>query len=263
MMRAVQGRNPDAERPDMTHPLSMVPGSSLVRREAVLLEYYSVVQKIAGRMVRRLPPNVDKEELVQEGMIGLMDAHERYNPTLGVPFKAYAETRIHGSMVDWLRKQDTVPRSVRRKASTLQNARADLQRSLDRVPTRQEVANHLRLSCEELEVLERDARIRRTVSMDASMGGEDDAPLVESLKNENAEGQDECLEGKQFRRLTHSAIANLPEREREAIRLHHLDGFTLKETGRQLGVTESRACQLTKKAIERLRFRLRDSVHPG
>ena len=100
-------------------------------RESVLLDYYGVVQKIAGRMARRLPPNVDKEELVQEGMIGLMDAHERFDRTLGVPFKSYAETRIQGSMYDWLRKQDVVPRSVRRKANTIDRSREDLTRRLE------------------------------------------------------------------------------------------------------------------------------------
>jgi RNA polymerase sigma factor for flagellar operon FliA len=232
-------------------------------REATLLHYYSVVQKIAGRMARRLPPNVDKEELVQEGMIGLMDAHERYDRTLGVPFKAYAETRIQGAMYDWLRKQDMVPRSVRRKANAIERAHADLKRSLDRVPTHREIAVHMEISVAELTVMQKDARIRKVVSMDASTTDDGLTPLVESLSKQDATGADDNLFGKQVRSLTHSAIANLPDRERKAIHLYHLEGFTLKETGRIMGVTESRACQLTKQAIKRLRFRLRDSVHPA
>jgi RNA polymerase sigma factor for flagellar operon FliA len=213
-------------------------------------------------MARRLPPNVDKEELVQEGMIGLMDAHERYDRTLGVPFKAYAETRIQGAMYDWLRKQDVVPRSVRRKANAIDRARADLKRALDRAPTREELAEHMELSMDELTVMEKDARIRKVISMDASTTDDGETPLVESLSKDE-EGADDSLFGKQVRDLTYSAIANLPERERKAIHLYHLQGFTLKETGRLMGVTESRACQLTKQAIKRLRFRLRNSVHPA
>lgn len=247
----------------MSAQLALATPAHRVERESTLLEYYSVVQKIAGRMARRLPPNVDKDELVQEGMIGLMDAHERYDRTLGVPFKAYAETRIQGSMYDWLRKQDVVPRSVRRKANAIDRARADLKRTLDRAPTREELAGHLELSLDDLAVMEKDARIRKLVSMDASTTDDGETPLVESLSKDDAEGADDSLFGKQVRDLTYSAIANLPERERNAIHLYHLQGFTLKETGRLMGVTESRACQLTKQAIQRLQFRLRDSVHPA
>jgi RNA polymerase sigma factor FliA len=247
----------------MTALLAIAKPARRHEREATLLEYYSVVQKIAGRMARRLPPNVDKEELVQEGMIGLMDAHERYDRTLGVPFKAYAETRIQGSMYDWLRKQDVVPRSVRRKANAIDRARVDLKRALDRAPSREELAEHMELSMAQLTVMEKDARIRKVISMDASTTDDGETPLVESLSKDDAEGADDSLFGKQVRDLTYSAIANLPDRERKAIHLYHLQGFTLKETGRLMGVTESRACQLTKQAIKRLRFRLRDSVHPA
>jgi RNA polymerase sigma factor for flagellar operon FliA len=246
----------------MTAMLDLAPSFLRHTREATLLDYYSVVQRIAGRMARRLPPNVDKEELIQEGMIGLMDAHERFDRTLGVPFKAYAETRIQGAMYDWLRKQDVVPRSVRRKANAIDRARADLKRTLDRQPSRAELAEHLELSTAELGVMEKDARIRKVISMDASTTADGETPLVESLCQPDAEGADDSLFGKQVRDLTYSAIENLPDRERKAIHLYHLQGFTLKETGRALGVTESRACQLTKQAITRLRFRLRNSVHP-
>ena len=232
-------------------------------RESVLLDYYGVVQKIAGRMARRLPPNVDKEELVQEGMIGLMDAHERFDRTLGVPFKSYAETRIQGSMYDWLRKQDVVPRSVRRKANTIDRSREDLTRRLDRQPTRLELATHLDKTVEELEAMQKDARIRRVISLDVSTTDDGETPLVESLSHPDAELADDGLYGKQVRDLTYDAIANLPERERNAINLYHLEGFTLRETGKMLGVTESRACQLTKQAIKRLQFRLRESVYVG
>jgi RNA polymerase sigma factor for flagellar operon FliA len=234
-----------------------------VSREAVLLEYYAVVKTIARRLARRLPAHIDRQELTQEGMIGLMDAQERYDPTLGVPFKAYAETRIRGAMVDWLRKQDVVPRSVRRKAHLIESGRAELVRTLERAPTREELAHHLGLSVEALDAIARTAGIRRTVSMDASTDEEGGVPLVERLSKADAVGQDAWMQDKQERRLTRSAIDHLPERERRAIRLHHIDGHTLRETGRLLGVTESRACQLTKKGIERLRFRLRDSVPPG
>jgi len=238
-------------------------GSACVSREAVLLEYYTVVRIIARRLARRLPTHIDREELTQEGMIGLMDAQERYDPSLGVPFKAYAETRIRGSMVDWLRKQDVVPRSVRRKAHRIESGRTELTRTLKRAPTREELADHLGLSVVALDAMARDAWIRRTVSLDASTYEDCGVPLVERLSKADAEGQDADLQDKQVRRLTLAAIDHLPERERCAIRLHHIDGHTLRETGRLLGVTESRACQLAKKGIERLRFRLQDSVPPG
>jgi RNA polymerase sigma factor for flagellar operon FliA len=246
----------------MSAQLAIAPTPARTERQAVLLEYYTVVQKIAGRMVRRLPPNVDKEELVQEGMIGLMDAHERYDQTLGVPFKAYAETRIQGAMYDWLRKQDMVPRSVRRKANAITRATDELTRTLDRDPTREELAAHLEKSVEELEAMQKDARIRKVVSLDVSTTEDGETPLVESLSKPDDEAADDSLFGKQVRGLTYDAIAHLPDRERHAINLYHVQGFTLKETGKMMGVTESRACQLTKQAIKRLRFRLRDSVHP-
>lgn len=246
----------------MSAQLAIAPSAARNQRQAVLLDYYTVVQKIAGRLVRRLPPNVDKEELVQEGMIGLMDAHERYDQSLGVPFKAYAETRIQGAMYDWLRKQDMVPRSVRRKANAISRAQDELARLLDREPTREELAAHLDKSVAELEAMKKDARIRKVVSLDVSTTDDGETPLVESLSKTDAEQADDTLFSKQVRGLTYDAIANLPDRERHAINLYHMQGFTLKETGKMMGVTESRACQLTKQAIKRLQFRLRDSVHP-
>jgi len=229
-------------------------------REQAILKYYPLVRTIAGRLARRLPPNVDADELVNTGVLGLIDAIDRFDPTRGVPFKAYAEIRIQGAMVDSLRHDDFVPRSVRRKANRIEAARATLSRSLGRDATREEMAAELGTSVGGYEAMAADATIRKVLSFDAPTSEDDDGQGLHELLAAEVDGADSRIFDTQVRARVAEAVGLLPEKERVAVSLYYVKGLTLREIGEVLGVTESRACQLRGEGVKRLRFRLRELV---
>lgn len=227
-------------------------------RQDMILKYYPLVRTIAGRMARRLPPSVDVEELVNVGVIGLIDALDRFDEARGVPFKSYAEIRIQGSMVDSLRHDDWVPRSVRRKFNRLEQARSSLSLELGRDPNRVEMMDRLGTNESEYEALVADSTITRLVSLDAPANEEGSAPLVENLSRHDEDAAAHLFD-KEMRREVAHAVECLPQKERVAVTLYYMHGLTLREIGDRLGVTESRACQLRGQGVKRLQFRLRSA----
>lgn len=228
-------------------------------RQELVLKYHAMARAIACRVYHRLPKVVDLDDLISAGVTGLIEAIDRYDPSRQVPFEAYAKHRIHGAVVDSLRAADWVPRAVRRKADQINNARTKLHSEFGRNPTRNELALALEVSPEKLDKLHRDAQIKPMFSLDAPVGTENSTPLVEQLDD----GGVNILEGFQnaeLRGLVVDAVQNLPDRERTAVGLYYLHELSLKEVGKVLGVTESRACQLCSAGIKRLRFRLRDQI---
>ncbi len=228
-------------------------------RERMILEHYPLVRTIACRMVRRFPSSVDVDELINVGAMGLIDAVDRFDATREVPFKAYAEIRIRGAIVDALRGADWVPRSVRRKFMRIENARVKLFRSLGREPDREEMAKALEIRPEEYDDLCGDARIRRLVSLDAPADEDNHTPLSERVSS-NDEDVTEIWARAEIQQEVVAAVHNLPAKERTAVSLYYLHGLTLKEIGEILEVTESRACQLRAQGIKRLKFRLHSAV---
>jgi RNA polymerase sigma factor for flagellar operon FliA len=229
-------------------------------RERLILEHYPLVRTIACRMVRRFPASVDVDELINVGAMGLIDAVDRFDPSRQVPFKAYAEIRIRGSIVDALRKADWVPRSVRRKFNRIESTRIQLFRASGRQPSREEMASALEMSVDSFEDLCGDARIRKLVSLDAPVDDDNSTPLSERIAGDN-EDPTETWAANEMKTRVIEAVHILPLKERTAVSLYYLNGLTLKEIGEVLGVTESRACQLRGQGIKRLKFRLRKAVH--
>ena len=228
-------------------------------RHDLILEYHPLVRTIACRMARRLPPSVDVDELINVGVLGLIDAIDRFDPERGVPFKAYAEIRIQGAMFDSLRNDDWVPRSVRRKFNRIEKTRNDLTLHLGRKPTPTEMAKKMDTTVEEFNALAKEAQINRLVSLDVSTTQDGQTPLVESIsRDETTAEQNICMQ--ELKGEVASAVNKLPEKERMAVTLYYMQGLTLREIGKVLGVTESRACQLRGQGIKRLKFRLRKSV---
>ena len=225
-------------------------------RHELILKYYPLVRTIGGRMGRRLPPSVDVEELINVGVIGLIDAIDRFDEARGVPFKAYAEIRIQGAMVDSLRHDDWVPRSVRRKVNRIEQCRLGLTQELGREPRRDEMLERLGLTEAAYAALLRDSQINRLISLDASSTDDGSAPLVESVASEGEDAA-AALFHKEMRAEVAHAVDCLPAKERVAVLLYYMQGLTLREIGVQLGVTESRACQLRGQAVKRLQYRLR------
>ena len=221
------------------------------QRQQMILEHYPLVRTIAGRMVRRFPSNVEVDELVNVGMLGLIDALDRFDPTRGVPFKAYAEIRIRGHIVDNLRQADWVPRSVRRKFLRIEAARVRLRTALKREPTRDEMAVDLEISVVEFDDLCGDAEIRRLISLDTPLDEEGSSTIGDQVADDGDSVLDHWIMGETTTEVK-DAVERLPDRERTVVTLYYMRGLQLKEIGETLGVTESRVCQIRGQAVKRL-----------
>lgn len=231
------------------------------QRQQMILDHYQLVRTIAGRMVRRFPSNVEVEELINVGTLGLIDALDRFDPARAVPFKAYAEIRIRGAIVDALREADWVPRSVRRKFLRIEAARTRLRSHLKREPNREEMAADLEMTLSEYEDLCGDAEVRRLISLDTPLDEDGGSTIGDQVADGGASMLDEWIEGERAEEVK-AAVARLPERERTVVTLYYMRGYQLKEIGETLGVTESRVCQISKQAVGRLSTWLRRSDAP-
>jgi RNA polymerase sigma factor for flagellar operon FliA len=221
-----------------------------------VLRHYSMVRAIAYKIHQRLLRTVEVDDLVSVGVIGLMEAIERYDASRAVPFETYARHRIHGAIMDNLRATDWVPRSVRRKAQQIGVAKTRLEDRLGRAPSQAEIADDMDITVNKLEKMVQTSEIRQLLSLDAPVAMDNPTPLIEQV----ARDDDDVLakwEDTQVKDALIQAIEHLPAREREAISLYYLHELSLKQVGAELGVTESRACQICSSAVKRLRFRMR------
>ncbi len=227
------------------------------KRDSLIMQHYPMVRRIAYRMARRLPRYVDVEDLVNIGMIGLIDAVDRFEPTRATSFSAYARIRVQGAIVDEMRKNDWVPRSVRDRAERLNNAHLELKKSLGREPRQGEIASYLNVTTARLQELIRTADVRVLVSMED--GNEDDGTIGDTLSAE-----DECLNTEITRRLfdekVRELIDELPEREQMIVEMYYYRELTFKEIARVLGVTESRVSQLHSRMKKRVREMVKDLI---
>jgi RNA polymerase sigma factor FliA len=228
-----------------------------------LISHYSYLVKItAGRLVTSIPGGLDRDDLVSAGVIGLIKSVDQYDPTRDVKFETYAIALIRGAILEMLRDEDWVPRSIRERLKALDRAQHKLETELGREPTVRELAEHLTMT--DQEVGELMVRMGRTnvYSLDDVVGGgssegDDHIHFVEMIVDEGASPLGE-VEGKELRRILASGVDHLPERERLVIALYYFEGLTFKEIGRVLGVSESRVYQLHTQAMGRLRGFLRE-----
>jgi len=221
-----------------------------------LINHYSYLVKItAGRLVTSLPGGLDREDLVGAGVIGLVKSVDQYDPSRDVKFETYAIALIRGAILEMLRDEDWVPRSIREKLKALDRTIVALEPKLGRAPNDQEVAEAMSITVQEVNELM--VRMGRTnvYSLDDILGGtdgEDHIHFVELIIDEDANPGGE-VEGKELRRYLALGVDKLPERERLVVALYYFEGLTFKEIGRVLGVSESRVYQLHTQAMTRLR----------
>lgn len=228
-------------------------------RNQVIMDYAPLIKFIAQRIAARLPANVDIDDLCSAGVIGLMDAIDKYDPSRDNKFKTYAEFRIRGAILDELRNQDWLPRSVRDLGKKEDRARMDLERQLGRPPTDKEVADYLELTLEAF--YERSGRTRVAMLSLEDLGGVtigDKRSILESLENPNAENPFTYLKNKGVRELLMKTIEDLPEKLKLVLSLYYYEDLNLREIGRILDVTESRVSQLHTQAVQKVRHRLRN-----
>lgn len=223
-------------------------------RDQLVMEHVGLVKLLAHRLARRLPPQVEVSELMSIGTLGLIDAAGRYQPSLGVPFDAFARRRIHGAMLDALRDLDWAPRSVRKLGRTMDGTVARLRHELGREPEEKEIAGALNVSepeyariLDQLKTAEL-ATIRQSTNEDGTSSLE--------VAVDPGEGPYARLEREELRQLLAEAITELPDRERQILALYYQEELTLAEIGEVIGVGESRVSQLRTQAIGRLRSRL-------
>lgn len=243
-------------------------GSKLVRsdfspantsREQLILEYASLIKYIAQRIAARLPANIELDDLISSGVIGLMDAIDKFDESRDNKFKTYAEFRIRGAILDELRAQDWVPRSIREKAKQLERCYSKLEQEKGRHATDEEVCEELGISQEEYHDLLNQVRSVSVLSFDdiSNLSRADKQTLHgssgESTKHSNPFSE---VNVASMKRLIADAIRDLPEKQRLVLSLYYYEDLNLKEIGRVLDVTESRVSQLHTQAILRLKGRL-------
>lgn len=226
-------------------------------RERVLLEQLPQVKFIARRIHDRLPKHVELDDLVNAGVIGLMDAMKKYDPKKQVMFKSYAQFRIRGAILDSLRELDWSPRILRKKARRIEEAHRKLASLLGRSATEQEVAAELGMQLNEYQVLLGELRGLDLESIQA--GSEEDAP-EEELNDYIPDNKQEdafslCLKSEMKSHLT-KAIGELGERDRQVLALYYFEELTMKEIGAVMGVVESRVSQMHTSAVIQLRAKL-------
>jgi RNA polymerase sigma factor FliA len=232
-------------------------------RDELILNYSPLVKYVAGRLASSLPQTVDTADLISYGIFGLIDAIEKFDPGRAIKFETYAISRIKGAIIDELRAMDWVPRSVRSRAREIEAAYVALENQLRRVPSDQEVADHMGISLKEFQDILAKLSYTSVVSFEELwVGGERDESqnAIGSIRDDTAEDPVTIFESAEIKDILAGAIDKLPERERTVIALYYYEGLTLKEIGQVLGVTESRVSQLHTKAVLRLRAKLH-SVH--
>ncbi len=229
--------------------------SQEVDQDTVVVWYAPLVKRIAYHLLARLPPSVQVDDLIQAGMIGLLESSRNYDPSQQASFETYAGIRIRGAMLDEIRRNDWAPRSVHRKARQIASAIHMVEVRTGRDARDMEVAEMLAIPLEEYHRILQDASGYRLLSReDMAIGDDGDFP---DLPDTEA-GPLEQLEDSLFRTALADAISRLPEREQQVMSLYYDDELNLREIGAILGVSESRVSQIHSQAMLRLRTRLHD-----
>jgi len=230
-----------------------------VGQDDLVIRYAPLVKRIAYHLAGRMPPSVQVDDLMQAGMIGLLEAAKNYDAGQGASFETYASIRIRGAMLDEIRKTDWTPRSVHRKVRMVAEAVREVENRTGRDARDAEVAKSLDISIDDYHQILQDASSARIFSMEDVLEGSEDGS---SAMVHHEPGPLEDLERDGFRESLGEAIGNLPERERLVLSLYYDEELNLREIGEVLGVSESRVCQIHSQAMVRLRARMTEWL-PG
>lgn len=228
------------------------------QKDKLILEYAPLIKFIAQKIAVRLPSNIELDDLISSGVIGLMDAIDKYDSTRDNKFKTYAEFRIRGAILDELRAQDWVPRSVRDKAKLLDRTMIELEAALGRSAQDEEVAAKLNMTMDEFYDLVNQVRPVSVLSIDdsATFSNVDKKSIMNLLEATKLNNPFSQLNVKSVKEIVTKAIEDLPERQRLVLSLYYYEDLNLKEIGKVLRVTESRVSQLHAQAVQRLRAKL-------
>lgn len=236
------------------------PVQSSAERDKLILEHLSQIKYIAQRISTKLPAHVELNDLESAGILGLLDAIEKFDPDRGVRFKTYAELRIKGAILDSLRNLDWAPRSLRKKSKDLERVYKDLEQRLGRPATDKEVCDEMDISLEEFyELVDQIKGLNLGSFQELSTQDEENnsEPLVKYVPDAPQMDPFFLYHKSEIKTILSTAIDTLPKKERLVVSLYYFDELTMKEIGKVLSVNESRVSQLHTKAMLRLRTKLR------
>jgi len=225
-------------------------------REQIIKDYVPLVKFVAHRIASRLPSHVELDDLINSGILGLMDAIEKFEPARNIKFKTYAELRVKGAILDGLRDLDWVPRSLRRKKKDIEGAYHSLEQQFGRAATDEQVAVHLGITLEELHKNLDDLKgVTLGTFVEVGEDGEGES-LISFVPDPDAEDPSQTFQASEIKEILRDAMEILPKKEKFVVQLYYFDELTMKEIGTLLNITESRVSQLHTKAMLRLRGKL-------
>lgn len=234
----------------------MYTANGLADKDECIKEYAPLVKRIAHHLMLRLPSSVSVDDIIQAGMIGLLDAAGRYDELRGAQFETFAAQRIRGAMLDELRQADWMPRTLRRDMRRIETAISKLQHLFGRSPNEAEVAQEIGVPLTEYQQMLFESRGAQLMYYE-DFHHEDGENFFERHDFDNSADPLALLQDENFRKALIEAIDNLPERERLLMGMHYEQEMNLREIGEVLGVSESRVCQLHGQAVARLRSMLK------
>lgn len=228
-------------------------------REEIVKKYLYLVKYVAGRVAVSLPPNVEFNDLVSYGILGLFDAITKYDVSQGNKFETYAVSRIRGSIMDELRKLDWAPRLLRKKAREVERMCKELEEKLGRLATDHELSEALGISTDELNTIYSDLNSTSFLSLDEVWQNDDgNKPIsrLQTIEDSLITNQFSYVNQSEVKDILATVISELPEKEKLVIVLYYYENLTLREIGEILDVSESRVCQIHTKVVTRLRSHL-------
>lgn len=229
--------------------------SSVEVRDKLIIEYAPLVKIVAGKLSMYLGYNVEYDDLVGYGVFGLIDAIDKFDVGKGNKFETYASLRIRGAILDQIRRMDWIPRSLRQKQKKIDIAIGELEKSLGRVPTDEEVAKQLEISDEEYINWQGQAKVANMVSLDEFIEAAGERN-VEPVKASKMEQPEKVMEKQELKKMLMESLETLTDKEKKVILLYYYEELTLKEISRILEVSESRVSQLHTKALQKMKAKL-------
>lgn len=221
-------------------------------RDTLIVQYIYLIRYVVGRVKVTLPSTISIEDIAGYGVEGLINAIERYSPQKNTRFETYALIRIRGAILDRIRAQDFLPRSVRKKIKDIKNAQEHLKQELGRMPTTTEVASYLDMDPDKvLQLLSEDTTM--TSLYDKKGNTDDSVEIIDTIQDTNKLNPQEQAEEQNVKQELEKALKRLPERERIIMVLYYQENMTLKEIGSTINMSESRVCQLHAQAIMKLK----------
>lgn len=233
-----------------------MPANNLNSGNELVKQYLPLVKRIAYHLMARLPASVEVDDLIQVGLIGLMDAVERFDGSQGAQFESYATQRIRGSMLDDLREADWLPRHIRQKSRQIESAIHRLEQRNGRPPTEQEISKEMGIALDEYQSMLSDVKGNQLLYYE-DFSDDESSNFLERYLIDDASDPLSLLEDDGFRQGLIEAIEDLPEREKNLMGMYYEQDMNLKEIGAVMGVSESRVCQLHSQAVARLRAKMK------